>query len=154
MTLWLWPCVTVSIPSIIIKCISIASRSNHKFMTYSRNKFFTNLHIWPRSLILWPWPGVNFNNLLISVPCVSIINFQSFVHDIYLNTFLYTIAFLTFSFDFMTLTLGQIQHLIMVINHICKYNRYQIIDSWYKVETSVFTNLHIWPWSLTLWPGP
>ena len=117
------------------------------------------------------------------------------------NNFFYKLAYLTLTFDLVTLTLGQLLHLID-INHMCKYHLYLIIGSWYIVKTRfsqncifdldlwpcdldlrstltshwyqsyvqvssisnhwfmvycqirLFTNVHIWPWPLTLWPWP
>ena len=58
--------------------------------------------------------------------CVSVINIQSLVHDIYSKQ----VFVLNRAFDLNCdlVTLGQLQHLID-INHLCKYHVYLIIGS-------------------------
>ena len=122
-------------------------------MIYSQNKFFTKLHIWPWPLTLWPWPKVNFNISLILIIFASIIHIQSLVHGILPNTFFHKLEYLTLTFDLVTLTFGQLQHLNntypVYVHHQCA-----IIGWWYIAKTRIFTKLHIWPWPLTLWPWP
>ena len=69
------------------------------------------------------------------------------------NEIFYKISFLTLTFDPVTLTLGQLQHLIY-INHVCKYHLYLIIGSWYIVKTRFSQNcifdLDLWPCDLDL----
>ena len=62
----------------------------------------------------------------------------------------YKLAYLASNFHLVTLTRSQRQHRIS-INHVFKYHQYQNIGSWSTVET-FFTNLHIWPWPMTLRP--
>ena len=77
--------------------------------------------------------GVNFLIPLICIMCISIINIQSLVHDIKSKQVLITKLHI-WSWP-LTLTLGQLQHLIDS-NHICKCHWYSIIGSWYIVETT------------------
>ena len=69
------------------------------------------------------------------------------------NKFFYKLAYLTWTFDLVTLILGQLQHLVD-INYMFKYHRYPIIGSWYIVETSFLQNcifdLDLWPCDLDL----
>ena len=78
--------------------------------------------------------------------CVSIIHIQTLVHELQSKQFFYKLAYLTLTFDLVTLTLGQLLHLID-INHVCKYHLYLIIS-----QNKFFTKLHMRPWPLTLWP--
>ena len=85
--------------------------------------------------------------------CVSIIHIQTLVHELQSKQFFYKLAYLTLTFDLVTLTLGQLLHLID-INHVCKYHLYLIISSWYIVKTSFSQNcifdLDLWPCDLDL----
>ena len=69
------------------------------------------------------------------------------------NTFFYKIAYLTLTFDLVTLTFGQHQHLINTY-HVYKHHWYPIIGSWYIVKTSFSQNcifdLDLWPCDLDL----
>ena len=85
--------------------------------------------------------------------CVSIIHIQTLVHELQSKQFFYKLGYLTLTFDLVTLTLGQLLHLID-INHVCKYHLYLIIGSWYIVKIRFSQNcifdLDLWPCDLDL----
>ena len=69
------------------------------------------------------------------------------------NKFFYKITYLALTFDLVTLTFCQLQHLNNTY-HVYVHHQCAIIGSWYIAKTRFYTKLHIWPWPLTLWPWP
>ena len=123
-------------------------------MIYCQNKFFTKLHIWPWPLTLWPWPKVNFNISLKLIMFASNIHIQSLVHGILPKTFVYKRACLTLTFDLVTLTFGQLQHLNNTY-YMYKHHHCAIIGSWYitkaRFSQNCIIDLDLWPCDLDLW---
>ena len=109
---------------------------------YSKESFFNGYNLrlltrkrsWQCDLVT----GVNFLIPLIRIMCISIINIPSLVHDIKSKQVFLHNCILTLTFDLVTLTWGQLQHLI-VINHVCKYHQYPIIGLWYIVDSIFYT---------------
>ena len=78
---------------------------------------------------------VNFNFLSLVNMLVSVIDIQSLIHDIQSKQFFYKIAYLTLTFNLMTLTLGQLQNRVY-IDHVLKYHQYLITRSWFIDKNS------------------
>ena len=92
--------------------------------------------MWPWPLTLWPWSWVNFNVSSILIICPSIIKILSSIYDLYPNKDFYIRAYVTLTFDLVTLTLGHLYRLINM-NNICEYHQDLSIRSWFIAETRI-----------------
>ena len=105
-----------------------------QYMIYRRKLASTQVLIESRYGLSWTWlKHSNFtrhNYSLISIICSIISKIQSAVKAIYSQIIFFIIAYLTLTFDLMTLTLGQLFCLIN-INLICKYHKDPIIRLWF-----------------------
>ena len=108
-----------------------------------------DLDLWPFDLDLW---STSTSQQYLSCVCASsMCNHWLMIYS--QNTYFHKIAYLTLTFDLVTLTFGQHQHLINTY-HMYKYHSYPIIGSWYIVKTSFSQNcifdLDLWPCDLDL----
>ena len=114
-------------------------------MVYNRSKFFTNLHVWPWPLNLWPLPWFNFNIPSALIRCISNIKIQSFVHYICENSFFYKLAYLTLTFDLVTLTFDNFKNLWVSIIYVSIINIQSFVHDkkskqfFYKIEFLTLT---------------
>ena len=108
-----------------------------------------DLDLWPCDLDLW---STSTSQQYLSCVYASLMCNHWFMT--YSQTrFFYKIAYLTLTFDLVTLTLGQLQHLID-INPMYDFDQDPFICSWYIVKTSFLQNriydLDLWPCDLDL----
>ena len=121
----------------------MSSRSNHPFMICRpKHLMLTNAHIRTQVFIESSFGFTGQDYCLILTICISIINIQSPVHDLWPKQFFGRIAYLTLTFDLVTLTFGQLQHLIY-INHVCECHQDLTSRSWFiDPKHSMLTDIH------------